>query len=341
LKRTDHLTEDRYLVTHHVDPAESGLRLDAFLKERYSKRSRAAIQRAIESGAVTLRREQGPHVSAGRLKPALQLLAGDEIQVLSERRVEPEVRFDYRVLHEDPGFLVVDKPAPLPVHPAGRYFFNTLLVHLRTRGHQDPLKAEREYFLAHRIDKETSGLLVLARSRETCAELVRQFAERRTEKFYLAIVHGLPPESFRVELPLKRDERSAIRVRMRTATPSEGGLPSSTEFQRLCVNGPYSLLECHPLTGRQHQIRVHLEAAGHPIVGDKLYGMPEEEALRYFDRQHLTEEARARLILPRHALHAHRLAFDHPVTGQRLEFVSELPPELREFMDRDREREPH
>ena len=96
----------------------------------------------------------------------------------------------------------------------------------------------------------------------------------------------------------------------------------------------YSLVECYPKTGRQHQIRLHLDRAGHPIVGDKLYGLPESEALRFYERSRLSPEAESRLLLPRHALHAHRIRFDHPTTGSRMEFVSELPEDLRAFLGR-------
>ena len=329
---SEFLTEDQYLVTHHVDVGQTGTRLDSFLKEKYSRRSRESLKKAIDSGVVTLRRNQSPHLTAGRLKPGTQLVGGDEVLVLSERKPEPPVCFDYRILHEDGELFVIDKPPNLPVHPAGRYFFNTLLVHLRTRGHRDPLGAEREFFLVHRIDKETSGVLLLAKDREMCAALTRQFAERKTEKTYLAIVRGRPPEVFEECGALKRDEHSEIKLKMRIAPECEGGQPSLTRFRRISQHGEFALMECLPRTGRQHQIRVHLEAAGFPIVGDKLYGMPPEESLRYYEKKHLSPEAEARLLLPRHALHAHRLAFMHPDTALRQEYVSPLPDDLREFL---------
>src|SRR4051812_45570598 len=153
------------------------MRLDQFLKERYSRRSRAQIQRAIDQGVISIRRTQGPHLTVGRLKASLPLVGGDEVLVLSERKPEPPVSFDYKVIHEDELLLVIDKPPNLPVHPAGSYFFNTLLVHLRTNGHRErEIRAEREFFLVHRIDKETSGVLILAKERDVCAGLTAQFA---------------------------------------------------------------------------------------------------------------------------------------------------------------------
>jgi 23S rRNA pseudouridine1911/1915/1917 synthase len=340
MKISSILNPDSYQVTHYVDDGYTGMRLDHFLKERYARRSRSQIQRAIDAGVITIRREQGGHLHVGKLKASSPVVGGDEVLVLSERKPEPAVSFDYRVIFEDDGLLVIDKPANLPVHPAGSYFFNTLLVHLRTRHQlergQGPieLKAEREFYLVHRIDKETSGVLVLAKNREVCAGLTAQFAERRTEKTYLAIVKGVPQADFTVDLAMKRDPDSLIKLKMTGAPVEEGGLPALTRFRRLKQHGAFAVLECYPMTGRQHQIRVHLASQGFPIVGDKLYGISEKEAFRFYERHNLSPEALAQLILPRHALHAHRIAFEHPLTGKRHEYESPLPGDLSEFLSR-------
>jgi 23S rRNA pseudouridine1911/1915/1917 synthase len=324
--------EEAYVVTHRVE--QTGIRLDAFLKERYRRRSREMLKRAIDSGAIALQRNQSPHLTVGRLKASTQLIAGDEVMVVSERKPEPPVCFDYKVLYEDDTLFVIEKPANLPVHPAGRYFFNTLLVHLRTQAHSQPLKAEREFFLVHRIDKETSGILVLAKERSVCADLTRQFAERSTEKRYYAVVRGVPslPE-FEVNLAMRRSTVSRVELKMTTAPEDDGGLPAQTKFSVVSTHGDFALVECRPKTGRQHQIRVHLESAGHPIVGDKLYGLDEDEAYRFFERQFISAEAQAKLLLPRHALHACWIRFTHPSTGLKMEFNSPLPQDLREFLE--------
>jgi 23S rRNA pseudouridine1911/1915/1917 synthase len=197
------------------------------------------------------------------------------------------------------------------------------------------LKAGREFYLVHRLDKETSGVLVLAKAREICAGLTLQFAKRQTEKTYLAVVKGAPPAEFEVDLALGRDPESMIKLKMKASPVEEGGYPALTRFKRLKQYGEFALLECYPKTGRQHQIRVHLAAARFPIVGDKLYGIPEHEAFRFYERRNLSPEALATLILPRHALHAHRLAFEHPVTGARLEYSSPLPEDLAEFLSKN------
>ena len=330
-------TEDQYIVTHRVE--QTGVRLDAFLKDRYRKRSRENHKRSIGSGAIAIQRNQSPHLMIGRLKPSTLLIAGDEVLVVSDRKPEPPVCFDYRILYEDDVLFVIDKPANLPVHPAGRYFFNTLLAHLRTERRPnaagDLVVADHDFFLAHRIDKETSGILVLTKDSAACADLTRQFADRATEKRYYAIVHGVPPqEQFEVALAMRRSTVSRVELKMAVAPEEGGGQNALTTFKRVGTHGKFALLECSPKTGRQHQIRVHLEAAGFPIVGDKLYGLDEDEAYRFFERQFISAEAEAKLMLPRHALHACWIRFTHPVTRLKMEFHCELPPDLRGFLDR-------
>lgn len=334
--KSEQYSENQYTLLHEVGPNQHGIRLDLFLKRFYVSRSRELLKKEIGNGSVSVRRNQGSHLKLGRLKPSSQLIPGDQVTLLRERMPEPEVSFDYRVLFEDDSLFVIEKPANLPVHPAGRYFFNTLIVHLKTQGHQTPLKMDKEFFLVHRIDKETSGVLVLAKTREVCTHLIKQFAKRTTEKLYLAIVLGTTPEKFTVDRPIRRALHSAIRLKMEAVPEGaeggvEGGMTALTDFKRLTMVNGFSLLECRPKTGRQHQIRVHLDFAGFPIVGDKLYGRPEEEALRFFERKLLTPEAEAKLLLPRHALHAAALSFEHPASGTRMTFNSELPEDMRKL----------
>ena len=336
---TEELTENSYLVTHEVGADRARTRLDQFLKEKYRKRSREAIKRAIENGVVHIVRPAQGHLTLGRLKPSSILFPGDEVMVRSEKKNEPEVDFNYSIIYEDDDLFVIHKPANLPVHPAGRYFFNTLLIHLRTQGHRKPLPAGKDYYLAHRIDKETSGILVLAKSSAICADLVEQFASRTTEKSYLAIVRGKTEPEFEVDQPMMRVTKGLVTLKMVPATLEQGGLPALTRFKtlsyhhsRLAPGKDFSLVQCFPKTGRQHQIRVHLDFAGHPIVGDKLYGITEEEAFQFYERKLLSAELQARLLLPRHALHSNGLRFTHPVTRKRMEFTCPLPPDLQEFL---------
>lgn len=321
---TKELTSNYFSVKYTVGPNQTGVRLDQFLVDNYKHRSREALKKAIDEGVITVKRDQSPHLKVGKLKPSTQLVAGDEVMVMSERKVEPEVNLNYKIIYEDKTLFVIDKPPNLPVHPSGRFFFNTLLTHLQTQSNQ-------EYFLAHRIDKETSGVLVLTKDAESCANVVAQFADRKTEKTYLAAVYGLPPAEFEVNEPMNRSLTSKIGLKMECMPVSEGGLTAQTRFKRIKTNAKFSLVECYPKTGRQHQIRLHLAHAGYPIVGDKLYGVDEEFALLFYERERLTPEAEAKLLIPRHALHAASLSFDHPVTNERLTFKSPLPDDLKNF----------
>jgi 23S rRNA pseudouridine1911/1915/1917 synthase len=335
MKSSETVSDSHYLVTYEV--RQYGIRLDKFLKEHYRKRSREQLKKVIESGAISIQRQQSPHLTVGKLKPSLELIPGDEVFVMTERREEPAVNFDYTINYEDEVLFIINKPANLPVHPAGRYFFNTLLTHLKTQGHKTPLKADVTWYLAHRIDKETSGVLCLCKDKDASISLSAQFADRSTQKTYLAITKGHTPSEFTVDVPMIRSDSSMIALKMRTGTLAEGAVPSVTQFKRLGTyqhpqHGPFSLVECYPKTGRQHQIRLHLDTAGFPIVGDKLYGMPEEEAVRFFERLRLTPEAEAKLIIPRHALHAAELKFVHPVSKKPMHFKSPLPDDLQGFL---------
>jgi 23S rRNA pseudouridine1911/1915/1917 synthase len=281
---TKTLIGNNYLVRYTVTHAQSGVRLDRFLMPRYKKRSREQIKKAIDSGAITIERLGGRHLNLGKIKPSTPLLKGDIVNVLSTRSKEPEVNFNYQVMFEDDDLIVINKPPNLPVHPAGRYFFNTLLIHLKTRGFTSESNSEKDYYLVHRIDKETSGILLLAKTREACNLLTAQFRNRETDKYYLAIVRGQPQqESFDVTDAIGKRKGAAIGLKMYSVPESEGGLSALTHFEKVETRGAYTLMACFPRTGRQHQIRVHADLAGLPLVGDKLYGMSEEDCLVLLD----------------------------------------------------------
>lgn len=360
------LTGNTYLVKYTVGHQQAGTRLDRFLMVRYKKRSREQLKRAIDSGAITITRPG--YMNLGKMKPSMPLKKGDVVNVLSTKSKEPEVNFDYKTLYEDDAILVLNKPPNLPVHPAGRFFFNTLLVHLKTKGFTNENNGDKDYYLVHRIDKETSGVLLLAKTREACNNLTAQFRDRETDKYYLAIVRGAPKqESFDVDAAIGKIKGSAIGLKMYAVPEEEGGLSALTHFEKVETRGNYTLLACFPRTGRQHQIRVHADHAGLPLVGDKLYGMPEKDCLVLLDyhtdlREFISEEDAAeleeememsdeadtsellpksaeyleiesRLLIPRHALHAAGLRFKHPVSGKEMVFESGLPDDLRAFFE--------
>ena len=386
---TKQISGEQYKVTHSVGPNQAGIRLDRFLMDRYQRRSREKLKKIIDSGSVSILRQGGKHLHLGRIKASFTLQPGDIVQVLSTRKPEPPVNFNYKTIFEDEEILVIEKPPNLPVHPAGRFFFHTLLIHLKTQGFRTDLESERKFFLVHRIDKETSGILLLAKTKEACNALTLQFRNRETEKYYLAIVRGTPCEAaFDVEAPIGKIPKSKIGLKMYPLALEHGGLESQTHFEKVETRsnklGDFTLLACFPRTGRQHQIRVHADIAGYPLVGDKIYGMPDEEALTLlgghredlkseaspepveetlpealedeelmagpFDREDdgdadseafeipgptssIYAEVEARLLIPRHALHAAGLRFKHPRTGEEMAFESNLPDDLRSFFE--------
>jgi 23S rRNA pseudouridine1911/1915/1917 synthase len=212
------------------------------------------------------------------------------------------------ILYEDADLLVVDKPAGLVIHPAYKHpdgtLFNAVSAYAQERGEAKPC-------LLHRLDKDTSGVILLAKTAPARRHLVRQFEQRSIRKTYLALVCGaLQPPSGEIDAPLRRDPLDRRRVQV-----DPQGISARTTYQTLQVLSPgFALIELHPITGRMHQLRVHLAALGAPIVGDTLYGEPERWTP---------------LAPPRQCLHAHALTFQHPSTGEHLNVVSPLPADIQ------------
>ncbi|HVT09802.1 MAG TPA: RluA family pseudouridine synthase [Polyangia bacterium] len=290
--------------------------MDHFLKRRIGRLSRTKIQAIIGEQIF---------FSDGRtVRPASAVRAGETIHLRRPAPVEPPVPRDFGILYQDESVLVIDKPAGLPMHTTAKFWRNTLTAVLRERYPGEQME------VAHRIDRETSGVLLIARGRGVASFLTRAFARRAVDKTYLALVKGHPPDQGRIERPLKLlDTRS--RVMMGVAAD---GLPAVTTYQVLRRFADHALCAAHPETGRQHQIRVHFQSIGHPIVGDKLYGAGEELFMRSCD-QGVTPELLALFDgLPRHALHAHRLTFPHPVSRAPVTVESPLPADLTDYIAR-------
>jgi len=304
-----------------VEANFAGWRLDLYLQQKIRRLSREQIQRLI----ATRLEHGGP----GKLRPATRVTAGMRFMLLNDADPEPETPMTFGVVFEDAELLVVGKPAGLPVHPNARYLDHTLTALARAA------YPGRKVDPAHRLDRETSGLLVCGCSPHATRVLKSAFARGQVAKTYLALVLGAPAQDrFTVEAALKLTGTSGVRVRMHAAAD---GLPSRTDFEvlgrREAPNGePFALLACHPHTGRQHQIRAHLHHAGARLVGDKIYG-PDEMIFDRFTRDALTDDDRAALRLPRQALHAWRLTLPHPGTGKRMDFESPLAADLQGFWD--------
>ncbi|HEY4395907.1 MAG TPA: RluA family pseudouridine synthase [Polyangia bacterium] len=298
-----------------VVPAEcGGWRLDHFLKRRIGRLSRTRIQSII--------REQIFFPDGRAVRPASAVRAGETILLRRPAPIEPEVPRRFDVLYEDDSVLVIDKPAGLPMHTTAKFWRNTLTALLRERYPDEAME------VAHRIDRETSGVLVIARGHEVASFLTQAFARRAVAKTYLALVKGHPPDAGRIDQPIKLlDTKSHVMM-----GPAADGLAAVTGFRVVRRFAEHALCEAHPETGRQHQIRVHFQSLGHPIVGDKLYGASEALFMRACD-EGVTPELLAIFDgLARHALHAHRLTFPHPKTRQPVTVESPLPADLRDYI---------
>ena len=288
-----------------VDPAMHARRLDHALAELVPEFSRSYLQQLVNGGAVTINRHRAA-------RPAHRVKAGDTLAV--ELRPTPQSlafrpeTMPLAVVHEDDHLLVIDKAPGLVVHPAPGNWSGTLLNGLLARDERASLLPRAG--IVHRLDKDTSGLMVVARTRAAMDALVRLIAAREVTRQYLALAHrpwrGEPTRV--VEAPIGRDPRN--RLRMAVVGPHDPGKPAMTTFDRLdsCEQGCLVRASLH--TGRTHQIRVHMAHIGHPLVGDALYGGSTENGMG------------------RQALHAFRLAFRHPMTGEALDFASALPADF-------------
>jgi len=311
-------SSERYVdIEYTVEPNYAGWRLDRYLGEKLRRLSHARIQRIIQRGLFC----------EHRLKPSTLVYPGLTFRIRRNVSAEPETPTELPTVFQDDWLLVLDKPAGLPIHPTARYQKGTLVSLLRERF------GERFAEPAHRLDRETSGLVVCGRTTEACRVLGRLFLSRDVHKEYLAVCEGHPPEdTFTVDAPIA-EGTELIRIAVRIDRTE--GKESRTRFQvlqRFVRDGaPFALLRCYPETGRQHQIRIHLHEAGFPLVGDKMYG-PDPGYFDRFSKHALEPEAWARLRLPRHALHAAHIAFPHPGTRQPVSFDSPLPADLVDFM---------
>jgi 23S rRNA pseudouridine1911/1915/1917 synthase len=312
-----HPTEPGFVdVTFTVEPNYAGWRLDRYLCEKIRRLSRTRVQRILERSLVADR----------PLKPSTRVHPGLTFTLRRRAQAEPEVPEDVVELYLDASLLVLDKPAGLPIHPTARYHHNTL-VKLLERRHGPALRADP----AHRLDRETSGLLVCGRGAEASRALMRSFQSGEVHKEYLAVVEGHPADAFVVDAPIAegtREVRIAVRIDVRAGKPARTRFVVERRFVR--DGAAFAVLRCFPETGRQHQIRVHAREAGFPLVGDKIYG-PDPGYFDRFSKRCLEPEAWARLRLSRHALHAARLRFPHPVTAAPMVFESPLPSDLSDF----------
>ena len=323
IERPKDVPEGSVVSILRVPPECAGMRLDRFVQSQLRRTSRTRTQAILKRGAYS--------PEAKPLKVNDRVKAEQCILLWRPPWDEEAAPVDMPILFEDDHLIAVSKPANMVVHPTARYYASTVLKRLEAR------RPGERIFPAHRLDRETSGVLLLSRTPEADRKVKVQFEARDTvEKRYLAISWGAVDWQERLlDQPMMLDPDAKYKVKMRIASPGEG-LSAATaceilERRRSDITGrPYSMVKCTLHTGRQHQIRLHLSAAGLPIVGDKLYGPDDGLFARGVDDQ-LTEEDRNVLELPRHALHAAELSLDHPITGKRLDLKAPLPEDLDSF----------
>jgi 23S rRNA pseudouridine1911/1915/1917 synthase len=307
-----------------VDARLDGQRLDVALATVLPWRSRASIHRLIDGGYV--------HLAGRSAAPSRRLRSGETVVVDVPPRPEPDpdpgAGVDFAILYEDRWMVAIDKPPGLAVHPAGRRLGRTLIhaLHRRYRRPDDP-QHDVVPRLLHRIDVETSGVVAVGLDEQFHHLVARQFEDRDVEKTYLAVVHGRPPQDEGVVAWSIGPDRSSV-VRLKLEARRDGsGLSAVTHYRVVRRNDRHALVELRPQTGRTHQLRVHMAAIGCPLVGDKIYG-PDERIFLEQLAGPLSDESRARLVLLRHALHAHTLRFRHPMTGTDLVLEAPLPPDM-------------
>lgn len=290
------------LTVQHTD---AGQRLDRFLVQALPAFSRSRLQALIRDGFVTM--------NGNAARPRDLVRAGDVIEwrepEISKIESQPEP-MDLEILFEDDDLLVLNKPAGLVVHPGAGHqqhtLVNALLAHCKNLS---VIGGKERPGIVHRLDKETSGALVVAKNDAAHRDLSKQFADRTTGKVYLALVAGTPRKSVgTIDAPIARHPVHRHRMSIAERT----GRPAKTEYRVLRSSGDRSLVECTIHTGRTHQIRVHLHHLGHPVLGDKVYG------------------GKRAGNSPRQMLHAWKLAFRHPRTDEQLSFTAPIPRDFAE-----------
>jgi len=295
-----------------LSPDERGERLDKVLSKLVPQFSRSRIQQWIESGHVT--------VDGAPARGKSTVLGDEDIIILPQAAPEdhafkPEA-MDLSIVHEDPTILVIDKPDGMVVHPAAGNWSGTLLNGLLH--YYPPIGGVPRAGIVHRLDKDTTGLMVVAKTLEAQTDLVRQLQARTVKREYLALVWGTPRIAGKVDGAMGRHPRDRVKMAVLENATAK---PAVTHYERLATGlldgKPVSLMRCQLETGRTHQIRVHMQSLGFPLVGDALYG-----------KQHLAT------FFPRQALHAYRLGLINPGTGKAEQWEAPLPADFADLLAR-------
>ena len=287
-----------------------------FLVRRFPYQTRENWIKSIESGAI--------RVNEKKTIPSFVLSSKDVISYDRPRSEEPEVDTRYRILYLDQYILVVEKNGNIPIAESGRYYRNTLINILKEK------EGFSELYAVHRLDKETSGVLLISRQKEIATRLGVQFANQVPKKTYHAILRGeLTCDERLVDQPIKRCSTEQSKIRIRQVVDDQGK-PSKTLFRKIAANNYLTLSEIQTFSGRTHQIRCHAEYIGYPLLGDKLYGQDDDDFLDFLNEKR-RPEFESYGSLSRQLLHASSLSFDHPETGQEMSFQSDYYEEFSRF----------
>ncbi|NQZ58516.1 MAG: RluA family pseudouridine synthase [Lentisphaeraceae bacterium] len=313
--------EDAQIESWTVLEDDAGERLDKYLVSLFDEFSRVLIQKSIRSGAVTLKRN-GKQMDTLRIGE--KIFGGDAITF----DVPQDVAFvlkaediDIPIIYEDEHMLVVNKPAGMVVHPGAGVHDGTLVNALLGYSEETfrPMDEEGRPGIVHRLDKETSGLLLVAKTRKTKEKLSKAFAKRNVEKYYIALVRGhIRMGRGTLESYIGRSKENRQKMASYEDDEERGKL-AITHYKVMAQNQGASLVKVKIETGRTHQIRVHMSSMGFPVIGDKLYG---------------TKRLEMKESPERHLLHAWKIRIDHPITGEPLEFTSPLPENFTSVMDK-------
>jgi len=308
-----------------IPPGTESVRIDRFLVSLEGIDSRGMAQRLIREGRVSM---GGIPVTKASTKVEAGTVLTCDIPETSPSRLVP-VSIPLDILYEDEAILVVNKPPHMVIHPAPGHVSDTLVNALLAHTpHLASLGGEWRPGIVHRLDKGTSGVLVVAKSNEAYLNLAGQFRNRGVKKTYLAMVHGrLEPEEGMIDHAIMRSSRD--RKRMAVSREPETGRQAVTRWKVQATYPGLTFVSLHPETGRTHQLRVHLSAMGHPILGDPVYGrrrFPTTGALAPLFREVKT--------LGRQALHAYKITFEHPKTGKRMVFTAPCPEDLHHLHQR-------
>jgi len=318
-----------------VDRGQEPMRLDKFLTARIEGASRNKVQQAIETGRVLVnnKKVQANH----KIKP------GEEIVVYSDREVHSEEivpePIPLNIVYEDDEVMIVNKPVGLVVHPASGNYRGTLVNgvawHLLQQNQNLTTAELPRYGLVHRIDKNTSGLMVLAKTGKALASLARQFFDHTVHRYYVALVWGdMENDSGTIRAHVGRHKR--FRKLFDAYPDGEYGKEAVTHYKVLERFGYVTLIQCELETGRTHQIRVHMQHIGHPLFNDELYGGDKIVKGTVFTKYRQFVE-NAFNICPRHALHAKTIGFIHPKTRQEVRFDSEIPDDMKKVIEKWRD----